>query len=160
MHVFQVATPFSTGTGTYLPGPALLVTNEHFVRDNATVVVGREGVENQLARVVYLDPFYDLAFLQLAGPLDFPELTLSDRLPKAGTPVVSVGQHFGEHRRTDHGKIVESGRALHGIEYLLHDARSGPTLSGGGIYDSTGQLVGINMQDAPEGESQPLQQPE
>ncbi|MEO0734888.1 MAG: S1C family serine protease, partial [Bacteroidota bacterium] len=61
-YVFQVATPFSTGTGVYLPRPGLIVTNEHVVRDNATVVIGSENEEEQLARVVYLDSYYDLAF--------------------------------------------------------------------------------------------------
>ncbi len=159
MHVFQVATPFSTGSGTYLPGPELVVTNEHVVRDNASVVVGRAGGREQLARVVYLDPYYDLAFLRLLVAVETGRLEILDRLPETGTPVVSVGQHFGEQRRTDHGELLGTGYAWHGIEYLLHDARSVGTLCGGGLYDNEGRLIGINMQDAPEGKDRSLSLP-
>ncbi len=51
-YVFQVATPFSTGTGVYLPDHGLVVTNEHLVRDNSTVVIGSETSAEQLAKVV------------------------------------------------------------------------------------------------------------
>ncbi|WP_116124880.1 trypsin-like peptidase domain-containing protein [Lewinella sp. IMCC34183] len=159
MHVIQVATPFSTGTGTYLPGPGLVVTNEHVVRDNALVVIGREGVEEQLVPVVYLDPVYDLAFLQLPEAIDFADLNLVDHLPAPETEVISVGQHFGEHRRTARGRILETDRERHGVRYLVHDARDGNTLCGSGLYDTAGGLLGINMQDAPEGDDRSLALP-
>lgn len=159
MHVFQVATPFSTGTGTYLPGPDLIVTNEHVVRDNASVVVGREGVEEQLARVIYLDPYYDLAFLRLNAPIEIAPLDIAGTLPAEGAQVIAIGQYFGETRRSATGRILERERVRNGIPYLVHDGRAGNTLSGGGLYTPGGQLVGINMQDDPESENQSLSLP-
>ena len=159
MYVFQVATPFSIGTGIYLPGPGLIVTNEHVVRDSAAVVVGREGVTEQLAPVVYLDAYYDLAFLRLREPIDRADLVIAEAAPPLGTPVSSVGQHFGEHRRTAHGTLLAAHYAHHGISYLLHDARDAQTLSGSGLYDAAGRLLGINMQNAPEGDGNSLALP-
>ncbi|THH41962.1 trypsin-like peptidase domain-containing protein [Neolewinella litorea] len=159
MHVFQVATPFSTGTGTYLPGPDLIVTNEHVVRENASVVVGREGVEEQLARVIYLDPYYDLAFLRLNAPLETAPLSIAATLPEVGTEVKAIGQFFGEARRSATGWIMEQERLRNGIPYLVHSGRAGNTLAGSGLYTAKGELVGINMQDDPESEERSLSLP-
>ncbi|NJB84837.1 serine protease Do [Lewinella marina] len=159
MHVFQVATPFSTGTGIYLPGADLLVTNEHVVRENASVVVTGPKLEEQLARVVYLDPFYDLAFLRLEAPLDRTAVSILSTLPAVGTPVLSVGQRFGEPARTASGQVAVEEYRRHGIPYLAHDAREGSTLAGSGLYTEAGELAGINMLDDPESEERSLALP-
>ena len=117
MFVFQVATPFSTGTGIHLPQHGLIVTNEHVVRDSASVVVGREGVAEQLAPVVYLDPYYDLAFLRIdVGGAPQPIVLAAGR-PARGEVVKSIGQHFGEHRREATGEVTEENHLRHGINF-------------------------------------------
>ncbi|MEM1359146.1 MAG: S1C family serine protease, partial [Bacteroidota bacterium] len=95
-YVFQVATPFSTGTGIYLPAPGLVVTNEHVVRDNATVVIGSKEEDEQLAKVVYLDSYYDLAFLKPAQTFDLPPLNMATTGLEVGMEVIGMGQHFGQ----------------------------------------------------------------
>ena len=150
MHVIQVATPFSTGTGFSLPQHGLIVTNEHVVRDSASVVVGGRDLEEQLAPVVYLDPYYDLAFLRLPADADMPPLRLELLCPAEGTPLTSIGQHFGEHRREAQGRVVHDDVVRNGIQYFVHDARTGSTQSGSGVYAADGALLGINMMDAPD----------
>ena len=150
MYVFQVATPFSTGTGIHLPQHGLIVTNEHVVRDSASVVVGREGVAEQLAPVVYLDPYYDLAFLRIDAGGDPEPIVLAPRRPKRGEAVTSIGQHFGEHRRAEAGQVTEENYLRHGMDFFVHDAVKGGTQSGSGVYTESGELVGVNMFDAPD----------
>ena len=41
--VVQIATPYSTGTGFYVKDYDLIVTNEHVVRDNRSVIVKVSG---------------------------------------------------------------------------------------------------------------------
>ena len=150
-YVFQVATPFSTGTGVYLPGPNLLVTNEHVVRDNATVVIGNDHQGEQLAPVVYLDPHYDLAFLRPARQFDLPPLAVAATPPAPGTPVVALGQHFGQRLQESMGQVLETEHEHHGTPFLLHDAWQEARHSGGPLFDAaTGELVGINMYDIQE----------
>ena len=150
MYVFQVATPFSTGTGIHLPQHGLIVTNEHVVRDSASVVVGREGVAEQLAPVVYLDPYYDLAFLRLDAGGNPEPIALALRRPARGEAVTSIGQHFGEHRREDRGQVTGENLLRHGIDFFVHDAVMGGTQSGSGVYTESGELLGVNMFDAPD----------
>ncbi|NJC25871.1 trypsin-like peptidase domain-containing protein [Neolewinella antarctica] len=158
-YVIQVATPFSTGTGVYLPACGLIVTNEHVVRDNANVVVGGEGLPEQLAPVVYLDAYYDLAFLRLAEPLDLPELPLQTRPPAVAASVLAIGQHFGHPLRRSEGHVLELGHLHHGIPFILHDAWQDAAHSGGPLFDAEGRLVGINMYDIKEGKGRALSLP-
>ena len=157
--VFQVATPFSTGTGVYLAGRGLVVTNEHVVRDNATVVIGSEETDEQLATVVYLDEYYDLAFLRPARPPELPDLPLATATPPVGAPVVAVGQHFGHPRRVSHGTVLELDHEHHGISFLLHDAWQEAAHSGAPLFNEEQELVGINMYDIQEGKGKALSLP-
>lgn len=158
-YVFQVATPFSTGTGVYLPHRGLVVTNEHVVRDNATVVIGGETVKEQLATVVYLDPYYDLAFLKPATAIDAAPLPLSTTPPAIGDGVIAIGQHFGHPLRIAEGKVLELDHQHHDIGFILHDAWQEAAHSGGPLFTTDGQLAGINMYDIQEGKGRALSLP-
>lgn len=158
-YVFQVATPFSTGTGVYLPGRGLIITNEHVVRDNATVVIGSENEEEQLADVVYLDAYYDLAFLRPSRNFDLTPLPLAESDAQVGEPVTALGQHFGHPIRISEGKVLDTGYQHHGIDFILHDAKQEAEHSGGPLFNDAGELVGINMYDIQEGKGKALSLP-
>ena len=158
-HVIQVATPFSTGTGVYLPQEGLVVTNEHVVRDNATVVIGSSSVAEQLAPVVYLDAYYDLAFLRPKSDFALPDLPLAVTPPAVGDPVTAVGQHFSHPLRISEGEVLELGHVHHGIPFILHDAWQEAAHSGGPLFTQNGQLAGINMYDIQEGKGRALSLP-
>lgn len=158
-YVFQVATPFSTGTGVYLPNYSLVVTNEHVVRDNSTVVIGSETSSEQLARVVYLDAFYDLAFLKPDNPQDLPPLLLATSDPVKGEAVTAIGQHFGHPLRVSDGQVLEPEHEHHGIGFIMHDAWQEAAHSGGPLFNAAGKLAGINMYDIQEGKGRALSLP-
>ena len=158
-YVFQVATPFSTGTGVYLPSSELIVTNEHVVRDNATVVVGSADSAEQLARVVYLDPYYDLALLRVTAPPELPELVLATEPPAVGDAVTAVGQQFGHPLRFSSGTVLDTAYDHCGIAFLLHDAWQESAHSGGPLFSADGALLGINMYDIQEGKDRSLSLP-
>jgi len=158
-YVFQVATPFSTGTGIYLPGPGLIVTNEHVVRDNATVVIGSEQEAEQLAKVVYLDSYYDLAFLRPEQPFELPPLELALTPPAVGAAVAAMGQHFGHPVRVSQGEVLELAHKHHDIDFILHDAWQEAAHSGGPLFTDSGELAGINMYDIHEGKGRALSLP-
>ncbi|MCP9235637.1 trypsin-like peptidase domain-containing protein [Lewinella sp. JB7] len=148
-YVIQVATPYSTGTGIYLPQYDLIVTNEHVVRDTASVVVGAPGMEEQLVRVVYLDAHYDLAFLHLERAHRPDPLPLGGAVT-LGDPVTAIGLHFGGDLQSETGTVTDTDHNRNGIRYLLHDARGEFTYGGGPLMDAGGRLVGVNMMDLPE----------
>lgn len=144
-YILEVATPFSTGPGIYLPDYQLVVTNEHTIRDNASVVVGAPGQPRQLARIVYLDPFYDLAFLQLSAPVDRPPLPLYSETPVVGMPVVAYEPRPGKQAQTCAGQLHDTAHLHNGIPYLRHDAPLESAHSGSPLFTPAGALLGINM---------------
>lgn len=157
--VLQIATPFSSGTGFYLPAHGLVVTNEHVVRDNPSVLVVSEHIERQLMHVVYLDSFYDLAFLRPEEPLPLGHLTIADQLPAIGEEVFAMGQIYGQHLLQASGEITSLNHIYHEIEFIQHTARLESVQSGGPLFNANGELVGINMYDIDEGHKLALSLP-
>jgi len=143
--VIEIATPYSTGTGFFLKGPNLIVTNEHVVRDNREVVIHGVKVEKQLAPVLFTDIKYDLAFIQVPPGVDMPEVHLSGATgPQEGDTVIAVGHPFGLKFSATQGIISNIGHEMNDVAYLQHDAALNPGNSGGPLIDSAGEVAGIN----------------
>lgn len=143
--VIQIATPYSTGTGFYLKSAALIITNEHIVRDNRSVIIFGTHIEKQLARVIFLDEKYDLAFIQAPEIIQAPDVRLRIDLPAvAGEPIIAIGHPFELKYTTTKG-IVSNTRHMRGdTPYIQHDAALNPGNSGGPLIDGNGQIVGVN----------------
>ncbi len=145
--VIQIGTPYSVGTGFFLKRHGVIVTNDHVVRENKTVTIDGKGIDKQLTRVLYSDPNYDLAFLEVSnevrGKLMAVELFEGEEINQ-GESVVAVGHPFGYEYAATQG-IVSNPRHLKGeIEYLQHDAALNPGNSGGPLVDEQGRVIGVN----------------
>lgn len=145
--VIQIATPLYTGTGFYLKGPGLIITNAHNVHGSKEAIIKGEKVPKQLARVLYLDPKYDLAFLEAPPEIDLPavELAVESELGD-GDKVIALGHPFGLKFATTQG-IISNANLLDedtGIKYIQHDAALNPGNSGGPLVDEHKNVVGIN----------------
>lgn len=157
--VLQIATPFSTGTGFYLPGHDLVVTNEHVVRDNPTALVTSPHLERCLMPVVYLDSYYDLAFLRPERSLMDGEINIASELPGEGTCVIAMGQNYGKKLQQTDGEVLDVSHLHHEIPYLQHNARLKSAQSGGPLFNEEGTLIGVNMYDIDEGHQLALSLP-
>lgn len=144
--VIQIATPYSTGTGFYLASHRLIVTNEHVVRDNREVVIDGPAFQKQLATVVFLDPVYDLAFLQAPEPSrELPNFELAPDVElKVGQSVIAIGHPFGLKYAATRGIISNTRHLMGNVHYLQHDAALNPGNSGGPLIDEQGRVVGVN----------------
>ena len=144
--IIQIATPYSTGgTGFYLKDPNLIVTNEHVVRDNRVVIVEGGGVGKQLSRVLYLDPKYDLAFLEVPESMDLPRVTLGlEKQLTEGDQIIAIGHPFGAKFTATQGIISNTQHEKDDINYILHDAALNPGNSGGPMVDADGNVGGVN----------------
>ncbi len=144
----QIATPYSTGTGFYLREPNLVVTNEHTVRDNRHVIIAATGVERQLAPVVYLDPYLDLAFVRPIRPLDLPDINPAMTGEAVeGEAVLALGHPFGMKFSTENGVLTAMEYEDNGVHYLQHDAVLPPSHSGGPLVTRQGAIIGVNVFD-------------
>lgn len=147
--LLQIATPYSTGTGLYLRHLDLIVTNEQVVRDNREVVVISQLTGRQLARVCYMDSYYDLAFLQTTAPLETPVVSLeASTQAQVGDKVIALGLASGAHYPAHAwGRLEALDQEDNGIHYLRHSAVLEPGNSGGPLLHANGDLLGINVFD-------------
>ena len=144
--VVQIATKTGTGTGFYLRGYDLIVTNYHVVKDNRKVTVKGRTFDKKLAEVIFSDEKFDLAFL--LPPVDMhglPELKLGhyDSL-KDGDTVVAIGHPYGLNYTATQGVISRVNRVQQGLKFIQIDAAINPGNSGGPLVNTVGEIVGVN----------------
>ncbi len=143
--VIQIATPYSTGTGFYLKGPNLIITNEHVIRGNQEVVVNGHNLPKKLVRVIFADPKHDLAFLEVPDTYEIPEVKLAENGgTQQGDPVIAIGHPFGFKFSATQGIISNTMHKMGDITYLQHDAALNPGNSGGPLVNMQGDVIGVN----------------
>lgn len=143
--VIQIATPYSTGTGFYLKEYDIIVTNEHVVRENKDVVIDGQSFDKQLVSVKYIDPKFDLAFLEAPKMQDMPDIQLSDlKGHKEGDVILAVGHPFGLKYTATEGIISNMQHEQDDITYLQHDAALNPGNSGGPLINADARVIGVN----------------
>jgi len=143
--VVQIASPYTTGTGFYLSGYDIIVTNEHVVDRCREVTISIGSEFTQRAQVVYIDKKYDLAFLQPAEKInDVPQLVLETTLPIQGETVIAVGHPFGLRFTATQGIVSNALFEQHQVPYIQHDAALNPGNSGGPLINDAGKILGIN----------------
>ncbi len=143
--IVQIATPTATGTGFYLKEYDIIVTNHHVVKNYGDVSVKAKNIEKQLARVVFMDSKYDLAFLMLATTVSMPSIQLALTYPnKDGEEVLAIGHPYGLSYTTTQGVISKADRLYNGLKYIQVDAAINPGNSGGPLVNMDGDVLGIN----------------
>lgn len=143
--VIQIATPYSTGTGFYLKSANLIVTNEHLIRDNAAVVVDGNAFKKQLVQVLFVDPTYDLAFLEAPQDAELPAVQLgTENILHVGEPIIAIGHPLGLKFSATGGIISNLQYERGGILHIQHDAALSPGNSGGPLVHAQGEVIGVN----------------
>jgi S1-C subfamily serine protease len=152
------------GTGFIVSNDGLIVTNKHVVADTQAkykVVIGN----NEEVEVIniYRDPLNDLAILKInKNNLVTLDLGDSDVL-KAGQSVIAIGTALGEFRSTvTTGVISGLGRGITAgvvgeLEKLSNviqtDAAINPGNSGGPLFNSSGEVIGVNVAVSQNGQN-------
>jgi len=143
--VIQIATPYSTGTGFYLKDLDLIVTNEHVIRDNREVVIEGTLLPKQLSRVIFTDPKYDLALIEVKENNDNPSSKLAkDDSLSEGDIVIAIGHPFGLKYTATQGIASNTEHLQNDVYYIQHDAALNPGNSGGPLINTKGEIVGVN----------------
>lgn len=143
--VIQIATPYSLGTGFYLQEEQLIVTNEHVVRDNKEVVIDGNLIDQQLAKILFIDKELDIAFIKAPDSTSIPKAILcDDKEVKSGDVVMAVGHPFGLKYSATKGIISNPLAKQNETYFIQHDAALNPGNSGGPLLNENGQILGIN----------------
>jgi serine protease Do len=141
----QIATPTSTGTGFYLQGHNLIVTNHHVVEGFGQVAIKGKSFPRQFSKVLYLNERYDIAFLQAPKDIAIPEAVLGnyDHV-QDGDSVIAIGHPFGLNYTSTLGVISRKDRVSNGLHYIQIDAAINPGNSGGPLVNMDGKVIGVN----------------
>jgi len=152
------------GTGFIISSDGLVVTNKHVVADTTAkykVVIGEEAVE---VVNIYRDPISDLAILKVEKTGLTPvEMGDSDEL-KVGQTVIAIGTALGQFRSTVTKGVISGlsrgitasgdGVTTEKLEDVIQvDAAINSGNSGGPLFNSSGQVIGVNVATSANGQS-------
>jgi len=153
-------------SGFIITEDGLIVTNKHVVSDTQAKyrVITKDNKTYEVQKI-YRDPANDIAILKIeASGLNPVELGDSANL-KVGQFVIAIGTALGEFRHTvttgvisGLGRGITAGSPLEGyVEELDNviqtDAAINPGNSGGPLLNSAGQVIGINVAVAAQGQN-------
>lgn len=140
-----IRTPGGHGSGFLISSPGYVLTNQHVVGQRREVVVILGGQERR-AVVVRSHPGRDVALLKLkrhdgAKPLQIytNQINLGEEIYVVGTPLDET-LDFSITRG-----IISARRTLDKRPYYQTDAAVNPGNSGGPVFNSSGNVIGITV---------------
>jgi serine protease Do len=136
------------GSGFIISSSGIVVTNNHVVKDAATITVTLADGKQYAATVLGTDPKTDLAVLKISAghPLPYVQFGSSSGVVP-GQWVVAVGNPFGLGSTVTAGIVSALGRDIGDGPYdrfIQFDAPINEGNSGGPLFDQRGEVIGIN----------------
>jgi serine protease Do len=153
------------GTGFIISNDGLIVTNKHVVADTEAkyrVIIGKDEIVE--VKNIYRDPLNDLAILKVEK-VDLKPIAMGDSdTIKVGQSVIAIGTALGEFRSTvttgvisGLGRGITAGSPVEGSERLENviqtDAAINPGNSGGPLFNSSGEVIGVNVAVSQSGQN-------
>jgi len=136
------------GSGFIIDADGTIVTNNHVVRDAASVSVTLDDGTVLPAKVIGRDSRSDLAVLRVKAGHPLPFINLGDSSTvEPGQWVVAVGNPFGLGGTVTAGIVSARGRDIGEGPYdsfIQIDAPINPGNSGGPLFTQDGKVVGVN----------------
>lgn len=137
------------GSGFLISADGIILTNAHVVDGAKEVTVKLSDHREFKAKVLGADRSSDIAVLKIDAH-DLPSVRVgnSDKLG-VGDYVLAIGEPFGLEETATAGIVSAKGRSLPGdgyVPFIQTDAAVNPGNSGGPLFDSEGNVVGINAQ--------------
>jgi serine protease Do len=144
------------GSGVIMSRDGYVLTNNHVVEGAKEVTVTLADKQEYKARIVGRDPKTDLAVLKIDAPEPLPIAAMgdSDQL-NIGDWVVAIGNPFGLSNTVTAGIVSAKGRIIGAGPYddfIQTDASINPGNSGGPLFNTRGEVVGINTAIIPNGQ--------
>jgi tetratricopeptide (TPR) repeat protein len=137
------------GTG-FVVADGKIVTNEHVVREGHVYI--DLGAAKLPTTVEQVDAFNDLAVLTASAELSAKPLVLASGLPAPGAAVYAIGNPAGLERSISTG-VVSGIRKFDGRELIQVTTPISPGSSGGPIFNSRGEVVGVAVGILQEGQN-------
>jgi len=153
--VVLVQTPSGLGSGFVLNDRGLCVTNYHVIEQetNIAATVFHKNESGEFIRrriddvkIVALNPFFDLALLQIPVQKDLPfqhVYLARNNDQREGDEVFAIGNPLGLERSVSQGIISTRNRNFNGVVYIQTTTEINPGNSGGPLFNLRGEVVGV-----------------
>ncbi|MDH3219773.1 MAG: trypsin-like peptidase domain-containing protein [Gammaproteobacteria bacterium] len=133
------------GSGFVISAPGYVLTNHHVVARNREVIVIMDGRE-QRAVVVRSNPGRDVALLKLEQRFDAEPMHIDTNDVTLGEEIYVVGTPLDERLNFSISRgIISARRVLDERSYYQTDAAVNPGNSGGPVFNSSGNVIGITV---------------
>jgi serine protease Do len=136
------------GSGFIIDADGTIVTNNHVVRGEKSLMVTLDDGTQLPARVIGTDPRTDLAVIRVDAGHKLPFIQLGDSAKvRPGEWVVAMGNPFGLGGTVTAGIVSADGRDIGEGPYdnfIQIDAPINQGNSGGPLFTQDGRVVGVN----------------
>ena len=137
------------GSGFIVSSEGIILTNAHVVRDAIEVTVKLTDRREFRAKVLGADPKTDVAVLKIEAK-NLPVVTMGKVSNlRVGEWVLAIGSPFGFENTVTAGVVSAKGRSLpddSAVAFIQTDVAVNPGNSGGPLFNTRGEVVGINSQ--------------
>ncbi len=154
--IIKVATPGGLGSGVIIDELGHAITNAHVIQGETKlrVTVWFPQPDKTLKRTVIDDvrilavnSHIDLALLEIPLPpgvtrFSYARLERQESI-EVGQTVFAIGNPLGLERTLSQGVISTTRRSFDGLTYIQTDAAVNPGNSGGPLFNTRGEVVGI-----------------
>lgn len=145
--------PGSIGSGVIVDRSGYIVTNAHVTGRAETldvVLYDPYALDNRgttvRGTVLGTDPWMDLAVIKIDVESSLPCVNFgdSDRV-RVGDDVIAIGNPQGQTFSVSRGTVSSKNRVAHNLyNSIQSDTAVNPGNSGGGLFNTAGELIGIN----------------
>lgn len=135
------------GSGFVISEDGYIVTNNHVIEGADEITIEFFSGEKLPAKVVGTDPKTDIALLKVESDRPLPFVTFGNSdLMRVGDWVVAMGNPLGQGFSVSAGIVSARNRELSGTydDYLQTDAAINRGNSGGPLFNTDGQVIGVN----------------
>nr|WP_308621851.1 Do family serine endopeptidase [Massilia sp. Se16.2.3] len=140
---------FGAGSGFIVSPDGVILTNAHVVRGASEVTVKLADRREFRAKVLGSDTATDVAVLKIDAK-NLPTVPLGNgRNLQVGEWVLAIGSPFGLESTVTAGVVSATGRNLpsdSNVPFIQTDVAINPGNSGGPLFNTRGEVVGINSQ--------------
>jgi putative serine protease PepD len=156
----QGSTVADQGSGIVVRSDGTILTNNHVISaatDGGTVTVTFSDGSTVPATILAADSGKDLALIKTNGVADLSVATLADSgTVQVGDSVIAIGNELGLagsvsqgfvsglHRTLTAGDGSNQSNATTYSDAIQTDAATNPGDSGGALYNTAGQVIGVN----------------
>jgi serine protease Do len=137
------------GSGFIVAPEGIVLTNAHVVADADEVLVRLTDKREFKAKVIGVDKQTDVAILRIDAK-NLPTVRIGDpQKVRVGEWVVAIGSPFGFENSVTAGIVSAKSRTLADegyVPFMQTDVAINPGNSGGPLFNSRGEVIGINSQ--------------